>query len=158
MVMKQNGVTDYTVVMTTKADQQMLSMGAKYDKYKNWSFDKWQQWPRECKSQKMTNRFKSPTILPNAVFDSMTKTQAKTGKDTKQEEDMVTINWDEKDLLLVKDQINPFWLSESEKKSYAKQLKSYYHHSTYSYKGLHENYILGHLGLLTLSVKNVLDN
>lgn len=34
-----------------------------------------------------------------------------------------------------------------------KQRKGYYHHATYSYRGLHENFIIGLLGEARLTVK-----
>jgi len=48
--------------------------------------------------------------------------------------------------------IDPKWLSEEVKKqtNTAENLKNYYMHPTYTYHGLHENFILGHLGSLQI--------
>lgn len=48
--------------------------------------------------------------------------------------------------------IDPKWMSQADKtaRSMAEDLKQYYMHPTYTYHGLHENFILGQLGTLTI--------
>lgn len=125
----------------------MLKDSVKYDKFLNWSFNKWQQWPRKCKSNKMDSRFKSPVIIPEELFQEESRQKKAKGEKEEEAEENIKVNWDS---LIVRDDIKPFWMDETELKNKQEELKDYYKHPTYSFRGLQENFILGHLGELSL--------
>jgi hypothetical protein len=45
---------------------------------------------------------------------------------------------------------DPLWMETSDKSLYKEELKNYYNHPTYSFYGLHESFILGQLGTITI--------
>lgn len=148
MAMKDNGITDYTVVETNAAEEELMKDGKDYEQFRNWSYEKYLQWPRECKGKKMTQGFKSPIIIPEKVFEEQRAKKISNGEIDDENSNFV-VNWD---MLRVTEIIDPKWMSQADKtaKSMQEDLKNYYMHPTYTYHGLHENFILGQLGTLQI--------
>lgn len=139
MAMKENGITDYTVVETNEAEEELLKEGKNYEQFRNWSYDKFIQWPRECKKKKMTSSFKSPIIIPEKTFDEIRAQNIIKGENEEEGNDF-QVSWEN---LRVSEIIEPLWMSESDLTKYKDALQNYYMHPTYTFHGLHENFILG---------------
>lgn len=157
----------------------MFSMSKEYSVYKEWSYSEIRKWPKACMAKNLDNMIRSPLQLNQYYFDQYIqkikndkiKLQFTKDKSLKSElEAALAGGRDQKaklgydymkvdfDNLLVSEKISQE--EKTVKKNSGNQDPStstnnqdqYSYHPTYSFKGLHENMILGHFGKFNLDI------
>lgn len=148
LVMAEKGITDYTIMEETSRERTM-GQNKEYDAFRNWSFESWQKWPKECKGEyKNKDRLRSPIILQDRLIEALINEKVipnfkKTDNKEEQDEGIVL---DKSGMVVQKDA--PFSFINQEDRS------SYFRHPTFTYRGNHENFIVGLLGEMTLTLNS----